>query len=96
MHPSAGIDVILRMTSGVERVRPYFWSAGAAAWIPLGGDAVAGVGTTEVSADASVLNKAAHGRFVGLGRSAYVMLLKGSGGGTISYAEVTERVGDPR
>ena len=96
LSASAFIDVLLRMTTGVEDVRPYFWSPGGAAWFPLGGDAVAGVGTSVVSADASVLNKAAHGRFVGLGQASHVVLLKGSGGGTVAYAEVRERVGDPQ
>lgn len=96
LSASAGIDLMAQVTAGTETFRPYFWWTAASAWCPLGGDAAAGVGTSEVTATAATLNDCAHGRYVGLGKGAHVVVKKGSGGGTVACVEITERIADPR
>lgn len=83
-----GIDVILRAQNNPVRVRPYFWCPGAAAWVPLGGDAVSGA--SAVAATPGTLNGCAHGRFQWGHRGSVQFILhrEVGAGGDVVYAEV--------
>ena len=63
-----GFDVELVVQNAAVAGRPYFWCVDAALtgggiWIPLRGDAVAGVGTAPVTANPANFSGAAHGTY---------------------------------
>ena len=63
-----GFDVELVVQNAAVAGRPYFWCAdalltGGGIWIPLRGDAVAGVGTAPVTANPANFGGASHGTY---------------------------------
>ena len=75
-----GLDVEIKISAGTVSVRPYywvpigktaFWNGGT--WVAVGGDATMGAGSGPTSADASLLNGTANGRYQGAQREEMVV-----------------------
>lgn len=67
MPDAGGVDVKIQVTQNCS-VRPYFWQpvpghVDGGAWMPLGGDAVANVGSAATSAAVGTMNNCGHGRY---------------------------------
>lgn len=94
-----GLDVEIKISAGTVSVRPYYWVpinksafANGGTWVAVGGDATMGSGSGPTSADASLLNGTANGRYQGRsGKRWWCLVIEASAGLTAQWARMEPR-----